>query len=250
VGRGVRPAGRGEGQDGRLALDGLSFRLAPGRVLGLLGRTGSGKSTVARLLFRLYDAQGGGVYLGGVDVRRVDLASLRARVGLVTQDVQLFTASLRDNITLFDPDVPDARVLEALERLGLGPWLSSLPGGLDAPISSGALSAGEAQLVALARVFLKDPGVLVLDEVASRLDPATQALLERALDGLLRGRTAVVIAHRLATLERADDFLLLDDGRIREHWQRTADTATGGQGGGSPPWLDRLGRLGLGEVLG
>lgn len=219
---GEAPAADGGERVRAFALDGLSFELGAGRVLGLLGRTGSGKSTLARLLFRLYDPDAGAVCLGGVDLRTVALASLRARVGLVTQDVQLFEATLRDNLTFFDPAVPDARLLAVLEELGLGAWLARLPEGLDTVIAGGRLSAGEAQLVALARVFLKDPGLVVLDEASSRLDPATEALLERALDRLLAGRTAIVIAHRLATVERADDILILEDGRILEHGPRAA----------------------------
>jgi ABC-type multidrug transport system fused ATPase/permease subunit len=203
-----------------MVLDDISFTLAPGRTLGLLGRTGSGKTTLARLLFRLYDPQAGAVRLGGVDLRWARLAALRGRVGMVTQDVQLFAATLRDNITFFDPRVSDARLREVLEALGLEAWLARLPRGLDTPISATSLSAGEAQLVALARVFLKDPGLVILDEASSRLDPATEALLGRALARLLDGRTAVIIAHRLATVERADDILILQDGRVLEHGPR------------------------------
>jgi ATP-binding cassette, subfamily B, bacterial len=199
-------------------LQDLSFRLAAGRVLGLLGRTGSGKTTIARLLFRLYDPQQGEVRVGGVNVRRARLAALRARVGLVTQDVQLFAASLRDNLTFFDPAISDRQLHVVLETLGLKPWLERLPNGLETMISASSLSAGEAQLVALARVFLKDPGLVILDEASSRLDLAAEALLEQTLHTLLEGRTAIIIAHRLATVERADD--ILEDGRLLEHGPR------------------------------
>jgi ABC-type multidrug transport system fused ATPase/permease subunit len=204
----------------RAALHDVSFRIAPGKVLGLLGRTGSGKTTVGRLLFRFYDVQQGAIWLAGVDVRRVRLEALRAQVGLVTQDVQLFEGSLRDNLTFFDRRVPDGRLLAALDLLGLSPWLARLPQGLGTAISGGRLSAGEAQLVALARVCLKDPGLVILDEPSSRLDPATERLLEAALDRLLEGRTAIVIAHRLATLDRADDVLVLEAGRVLEYGTR------------------------------
>lgn len=201
-------------------LQDLGFKLEAGRVLGLLGRTGSGKTTIARLLFRLYDPQQGEVRVGDVNVRHARLRELRARVGLVTQDVQLFEASLRDNITFFDPGVSDGRVFASLEMLGLGPWLKRLPNGLDTAISGATLSAGEAQLVALARVLLQDPGLIILDEASSRLDPATEAMLEQAWSKLFEGRTAVVIAHRLSTVERADDVLILERGRVVEHGPR------------------------------
>lgn len=194
----------------------ITFHLPAGRTLGLLGRTGSGKSTLTRLLFRFYDPQAGEVYLGGVAGRTSNLAAWRARVGLVTQEVQLFEATLRDNLTFFDTAVTDAQLLAVLEQLGLGAWLARLPAGLDTPISASSLSAGEAQLVAFARLFLKDPGLVILDEASSRLDPATETLLEHALHRLLAGRTAIIIAHRLATVERVDDLLILEEGRIKE----------------------------------
>ena len=201
-------------------LNNVCFRLAAGRVLGVLGRTGSGKTTIGRLLFRLYDPQQGAVCVGGADLRHLRLAALRGRVGLVTQDVQLFAASLRDNLTFFDPGVPDERLRETLAALGLLPWLARLPNGLDTAITGAGLSAGEAQLLALARVFLKDPGLVILDEASSRLDPWTESLLEQALDRLLAGRTAIIIAHRLATIQRADDILILEDGRVQEQGPR------------------------------
>jgi ATP-binding cassette subfamily B protein len=187
-------------------------------VLGLLGRTGSGKSTISRLLFRLHDPTEGAVRLGGTDIRHTRLDSLRERIGLVTQDVQLFQGTLRDNVALFDPTVTDERLCEVFSTLDLDEWLAGLPAGLDTPLGAGGrgLSAGEAQLVALARVFLKDPGLVVLDEASSRLDPATERLLERAVTHLLDGRTGVVIAHRLSTVERADRILILEDGRVAE----------------------------------
>ncbi|MCB1247641.1 MAG: ABC transporter ATP-binding protein, partial [Acidimicrobiia bacterium] len=198
-----------------VVLDDVSFTIQPGRVVGLLGRTGSGKSTVARLVTRLHEPQHGSVLIGGSATWDIDLTDLRRRVAMVTQDVQLFRATVRDNLTFFDQSIDDDRLLEALDRLELDEWLASLPAGLDTSLDSGSggLSAGQAQLLAFTRVFLRDPGVVVLDEASSRLDPATERLLERAVDHLLEDRTAILIAHRLATVTRADDIVILDDGR-------------------------------------
>lgn len=149
-----------------------------------------------------------------------NLAAWRARIGLVTQEVQLVEATLRDNLTFFDPTVSDEQLRHVLEQLGLDKWLARLPAGLDTPIASSTLSAGEAQLVAFARLFLKDPGLVILDEASSRLDPATEALLEEALHRLLAGRTAIIIAHQLATVERVDDILILADGAVQEFGER------------------------------
>jgi ATP-binding cassette subfamily B protein len=199
-------------------LHGVSCYVEPGEVLGLLGRTGSGKTTISRLIFRLHDPVEGTVRLGDIDIRNARLESLRRRIGLVTQDVQLFQGTLRDNVALFDRSVPDAQLGDVFRELGLEEWLDALPSGLDTPLGAGGrgLSAGEAQLVALARVFLKDPGLVVLDEASSRLDPATERLLERAVTRLLDGRTGVVIAHRLATVQRADRIMILEDGSVAE----------------------------------
>ena len=208
---------------GEPVLEGLSFQLAPGRVLGLLGRTGSGKTTLARLLFRLYDPDRGAIRLGDTDIRDADLAALRNRIAMVTQNVQLFQATVRENLTLFDAAVADQRILEVLAELGLDTWVRHLPGGLDAEVTAGGggLSAGEAQLLALARVFLlKNPDLVILDEASSRLDPATEALLEAAIERLVENRTAIIIAHRLNTIRRADHIMILEDGGIGEYGPR------------------------------
>ena len=205
-------------------LDDVCVQVAPGATLGLLGRTGSGKTTITRLLLRLYDPQAGTVRVGGVDARELRLAELRHRVALVSQDVQLFEASVRDNVTFFDDGVPDHEVHAALADVDLDEWVASLPDGLDTTVGPTTLSGGEAQLLALARVFLRDPGVVILDEATSRLDPATERRVERAIDRLFEGRTAIVIAHRLTTVLRADEILVLEDGRVVEHGDRVGLT--------------------------
>ena len=207
----------------------VSFELRQGRVLGLLGRTGSGKTTISRLLFRLYETQHGAVRVGGVPVGDTRLNGLRTRLGMVTQDVQLFRGSLRDNITLFDETIPDSSVLSALAELGLDKWLHSLGDGLNTELAGGdaQLSAGEAQLVAMARVFLRNPDLVMLDEASSRLDPATDAIVSRAVWRLLEGRTGIVIAHRLSTVQRVDDVLIIAAGRVQEHGERKSLEADG-----------------------
>jgi len=204
-------------------LSDLTFRLQPGIVLGLLGRTGSGKTTLTRLIFRLYDPTCGRIMLDGADLRDAPLDTLRKRVAVVTQDVQLFRASVRDNLTFFDRSITDNRILDVIQELELSDWFRALPNGLDTRLDTGghSLSAGEAQLLALARVFLHNPSLVILDEASSRLDPATEQRIERGLDKLLHNRTAIMIAHRLNTVHRAHEIMILDEGKIVEHGLRT-----------------------------
>ncbi len=208
--------------DGDAVLEDLSFRLKPGSVLGLLGRTGSGKTTLTRLLLRLFDPTQGAVTLNGVDLRRLTYAALRQQVAIVTQEVQLFRASVRDNLAFFDASIPDERILDAIQELELGDWYAGLPQGLDTLLEEGGagLSAGEAQLLAFTRILLRSPGLVILDEASSRLDPHTERRIERAINRLIEGRTAVVIAHRLSTVQRADEILILENGRLLEHGER------------------------------
>jgi ABC-type multidrug transport system fused ATPase/permease subunit len=204
-------------------LQNLTLHLPAGQVLGLLGRTGSGKSTLARLFLRLYDIQRGQIRLGGINIAEVPLAELPHHVGFVTQDVQLFQTTVRNNLTFFNPHILDGTILQTLDELGLMPWLKALSHGLDTELGtdSGGLSAGQAQLLAFARVFLKNPGLVVLDEASSRLDPLTEQLIERAVDRLLENRTGIIIAHRLKTVERADQILILEQGQVVEYGDRT-----------------------------
>lgn len=200
----------------------ITLTLAPGRVLGILGRTGSGKTTLTRLLYRLYNPDAGVIRLGDVDLRAVALDDLRGRVGVVTQEVQLFQATLRENITFFEDRIDDDAIETALAELGLDAWVRAMPEGLDTLLSTGGrgFSAGEAQLLAFTRLLLRNPGLVILDEAASRLDPITEQRLEAAIDRLLRNRTGVIVAHRLHTLQRADDILILENGRIVEYGAR------------------------------
>ena len=216
--------------EGEPVLRDVTFDLRPGRVLGVVGRTGSGKTTLARLLVRLYDPDEGRIRLGGQDIRECGVADLREHVAMVTQDVRIFHGTIRDNLTLYDRSVDDERLLDVFDRLGIMGWYRTQPDGLDTQLGSGGtgLSSGEAQLLALSRVFLKDPQVVVLDEPTSRLDRATEALIERALDELVTGRTVVLIAHHLATVQRCDDILVLDDGRVIEQGSREQLAADSG----------------------
>lgn len=202
----------------------ISFDLPAGQVLGVLGRTGSGKTTLARLLLRLYDVQAGQICLADTPVQAVRDSNLRQRVGMITQDVQLFHASVRDNLTFFEPDISDDVLRQQLIDLGLWPRIAALPNGLDTELASGGrgLSAGEAQLLTCARLFLRDPGLVIMDEASARLDPATEHLIEAAIDRLLTNRTGIIIAHRLKTVLRADRILILEDGRIIEEGERDA----------------------------
>jgi ATP-binding cassette subfamily B protein len=226
-------------------LQDVSFKVAPGEVLGLAGRTGSGKTTISRLLLRRYDPTAGSVRVGGVDVRHASLDELQQSVAVVTQEVQLFEGSLRDNVTIFDDSVSDNRVWEAFGLLGMDGWVRGRPRRLDTQLGTfgEGLSAGEAQLVALARAFLADPGLVILDEASSRLDPGTERLLDAAISRLLQSRTGVIIAHRLSTLDRADSILILEDGRVVETGKRSALAAD------HTSRFSRLQRLGQQEAL-
>ncbi|MFF2484276.1 ABC transporter ATP-binding protein [Paenibacillus sp. NPDC058071] len=200
----------------------ISFELQPGEKLGIIGRTGSGKSSISRLILRLYNADSGSIRIGGKELRSLRLETLYNRVGMVTQDVQLFDGTLRDNLTLFNPQVPDEQIIDTIERLELRQWFDTMPEGLETRIMTGgsSLSAGEAQLFALTRVFLTSPSLVILDEPSSRLDVATETLLQPALNRLMSGCTSIVIAHRLSTLDHVDKIMVLQRGQIVEFGAR------------------------------
>ena len=195
----------------------ISFRIAPGEHVALVGPTGCGKTTVIRLLCRLYEPQRGRILLDGDDISTLPQATLRQRLGVVLQDTFLFSGSVADNLRL-DVDIPSDRLQQLAAELGLAPLLARLPDGLATELRErgGNLSSGERQLLAVARVAMRDPTVLVMDEATAFMDPSTEATLQHDLDRLLLQRTAIVIAHRLATVEAADRILVLRRGRLVE----------------------------------
>ena len=210
-------------------LEDLSFRIAPGEHVAIVGPTGSGKTTIIRLLCRLYEPQAGRILLDGVDIRELPVALLRRRLGVVLQDTFLFSGNVADNLRL-DADLSDAQLEGLCRNLGLQPLLGRLEAGLATELRErGAnLSSGERQLLAVARVAIREPSVLVMDEATAFLDPSTEATLQRDLESLLQGRTAIVIAHRLATVEASDRILVLRRGRLVEQGNHRELRAAGG----------------------
>jgi ATP-binding cassette, subfamily B, bacterial len=218
--------------EGEVVLDGVSFgydrdrpvlhdvdlAIEPGETLAVVGATGAGKSTIAKLVIRLYDPDAGRVLIDGHDLRYVTTSSLRGQLGVIPQEPFLFSGSMRDNLTFARPEATEEEVVATCRAVGLGELLDRLPEGLDTPVHERgvALSSGERQLLALARAFLARPRVLVLDEATSNLDLASESRIEHALDVVLEGRTAIVIAHRLATAMRADRIAVIEDGRVAE----------------------------------
>ncbi|GAA4725234.1 ATP-binding cassette domain-containing protein [Nocardioides endophyticus] len=212
---------QGQSAEGRFALQHVDLYVPAGTTLALVGRTGSGKSTLASLLSRAVEPERGSMFLGGVDVLDLELQSLRSAVGVVTQRTEVLAGTLADNIALFE-DVPRTRIEAAVAELGLDGWVAGLSDGLDTLLGPGGttLSAGEEQLVAFARLLVRDVSVVVLDEATARMDPVTEANVVRAADRLLAGRTGLLVAHRLSTTERAEQVAVLDSGQVVQRGPR------------------------------
>ncbi|MER7277628.1 ABC transporter ATP-binding protein [Dactylosporangium sp. NPDC000244] len=211
-------------------LRGVSFSVAPGRMVALVGPSGAGKSTTAMLLPRVYDATGGAVLVGGVDVREATLQSLRDTIGVVTQDSHLFHETIAENLRYAKPGATDEELWTALRRAQVGDLVESLPDGLDTVVGERGyrFSGGEKQRIAIARLLLKAPSIVILDEATAHLDSESEAAVQRALAEALAGRTALVIAHRLSTIRDADEILVVDAGRIVERGTHDALVAAGG----------------------
>ncbi|MFZ6002900.1 MAG: ABC transporter ATP-binding protein [Actinomycetota bacterium] len=215
---------------GPAVLSDVTLSVEPGERLALVGPTGAGKSTLAKLMARAYDPTAGSVLYGGIDLRDGTLATLRRRIVVVPQEGFLFSGTIRDNLLIGRPGASDREVAAAIERLGLRPHFEDFAGGLDAEVRErGAnFSAGERQLVSLVRAALADPGMIVLDEATSSLDPGTELIVERALERLMEGRTVIVIAHRLSTATRSDSVAVVVGGRLVEHGSHAALLEAGG----------------------
>lgn len=217
-------------KEGEPVLRRFSLKIHPGETLALVGHTGSGKSSIAKLINRFYEYQGGRLLIDGKDIRRFNLPSYRAKLGVVTQTPFLFDGTVMDNIRYGRPDASDAQVIDTAHQVGRGDWLASLQEGLDTLVGErgGNLSMGQRQLVAIARALLQDPAIFILDEATASVDPLTETLIQEGLDTLLGNRTSIVIAHRLSTIQHADRIIVLDHGEILESGAHDQLMAAGG----------------------
>ncbi|MBC7487917.1 MAG: ABC transporter ATP-binding protein [Cytophagaceae bacterium] len=202
----------------RFVLKDISFTVKQGQTYALVGPTGAGKSSVINLISRLYDIQKGSILIDGVNVRDYELSNLRAQIGTVLQDVFLFSDSIRNNITLHNPDMTDEQIWRAAELVGAAPFIRQLHGQLDYKVMErgGTLSVGQRQLISFIRTLVYDPKIIILDEATSSIDGETEELIQEAILKLMKGRTAIVIAHRLSTVQHADNILVIEKGEIKE----------------------------------
>jgi ABC-type multidrug transport system fused ATPase/permease subunit len=219
-----------DARGGEVVLPDFTLEIRPGETLALVGHTGAGKSSIARLIARFYEFQAGELLVDGRDVRRLDLGQYRRHLGIVPQEPFLFSGSVLENIRYGLPGATDEQVCAAVERISGGDWLADLPKGLDTDVGErgASLSMGQRQLVALARVLLKDPAILILDEATASVDPFTETQIQEGLAAVMAGRTAIVIAHRLSTVRHADRIIVMDHGRIIEEGTHASLMAGGG----------------------
>jgi len=217
-------------QPERTVLQDIDFTVAPGSLTALVGPSGAGKTTVTQLLARLYDVKGGAITINGLDLRDATLASIAARIGMVTQDSHLFHDTIRANLVYARPDASEAEIWAALEAAQIAPLVRRLSDGLDTLVGERGyrFSGGEKQRLAIARLLLKAPDIAVLDEATAHLDSESEAAIQRAFEIARAGRTAIVIAHRLSTIRGADQILVLEDGRIVQHGRHEELLAMGG----------------------
>ncbi|WP_255397235.1 ABC transporter ATP-binding protein [Reichenbachiella sp. 5M10] len=204
--------------DENYVLKDISFEVKPGETIALVGATGAGKSSVINLLSRFYDINKGAISIDGVDLQEYDLESLRQHIGVVLQDVFLFSDTIKANISLGNPDIPLQRIIEAADLVGAREFISKLPGGFEYNVMErgATLSVGQRQLISFVRAMVYDPKIIVLDEATSSVDTETEELIQKAIDKMMKGRTSIVIAHRLSTIQHADKIIVLDHGRIME----------------------------------
>jgi ATP-binding cassette subfamily B protein len=218
-------------KEGIPVLKGISFELQPGKTMAVVGHTGAGKTSIISILNRLYEINGGRILIDGHDLNEYDIYHLRQSIGIVLQDVFLFSGTIYENITMRNPDIPLAKVIDIAKMLDIHDFIMRLPGGYDFDVMErgGTLSQGQRQLLSFARALLYNPSILILDEATSSVDSETEQLIQKAIDTLIKGRTSIVIAHRLSTIRKADQIIVMDRGNIIERGTHSSLIAQGGE---------------------